>query len=56
MQYEIGKTVNGAFANLAADDKCSMRTALVGGVYALVTLAWSCKVDGVQEQAVGVFG
>lgn len=37
-------------ANLAADDKCSMEVALVGGVHALVTLARTCKVDGVQEQ------
>jgi len=40
----------GALANLAADDKCSMEVALAGGVHALVTLARSCKVDGVQEQ------
>lgn len=40
----------GALANLAADDKCSMEVALVGGVHALVTLARSCKFEGVQEQ------
>lgn len=40
----------GALANLAADDKCSMEVALAGGVHALVMLARSCKVDGVQEQ------
>ncbi|KAL3537064.1 hypothetical protein ACH5RR_000430 [Cinchona calisaya] len=41
----------GALANLAADDKCSMDIASVGGVHALVILARTCKVDGVQEQA-----
>ena len=40
----------GALANLAADDKCSMWVASVGGVHALVTLARTCKVEGVQEQ------
>lgn len=40
----------GALANLAADDKCSMEVALAGGVHALVMLARSCKVEGVQEQ------
>ncbi|XP_022863476.1 protein ARABIDILLO 1 isoform X1 [Olea europaea var. sylvestris] len=41
----------GALANLAADDKCSMEVASVGGVRALVTLARNCKFEGVQEQA-----
>lgn len=42
----------GALANLAADDKCSMEVASVGGVRALVTLARNCKFEGVQEQVV----
>ncbi|KAM3266158.1 protein ARABIDILLO 1 [Capsicum annuum] len=41
----------GALANLAADDKCSMEVAAVGGVHALVKLAQNCKAEGVQEQA-----
>ncbi|KAL1543335.1 Protein ARABIDILLO 1 [Salvia divinorum] len=41
----------GALANLAADDKCSMGIASVGGLHALVTLARTSKVDGVLEQA-----
>ncbi|CAN4125932.1 unnamed protein product [Withania somnifera] len=41
----------GALANLAADDKCSMEVATVGGVHALVKLAQNCKAEGVQEQA-----
>ncbi|KAL0373470.1 UNVERIFIED_CONTAM: protein ARABIDILLO 2 [Sesamum radiatum] len=41
----------GALANLAADDKCSIEVASVGGVHALVMLARCCKVEGVQEQA-----
>lgn len=40
----------GALANLAADDKCSVEIAMAGGVRALVTLARTCKVEGVQEQ------
>lgn len=40
----------GALANLAADDKCSMVVAAVGGVHALVKLACSCEYEGVQEQ------
>lgn len=40
----------GALANLAADDKCSMEVAVVGGVHALVMLARNCKFEGVQEQ------
>lgn len=40
----------GALANLAADDKCSMEVAQVGGVHALVMLARNCKFEGVQEQ------
>lgn len=40
----------GALANLAADDKCSMEVASVGGINALVTLARKCKHEGVQEQ------
>lgn len=40
----------GALANLAADEICSMEVAAAGGVHALVMLARSCKVEGVQEQ------
>ncbi|KAG8391539.1 hypothetical protein BUALT_Bualt01G0198200 [Buddleja alternifolia] len=40
----------GALANLAADDKCSTQVASMGGVHALVMLARSCKIEGVQEQ------
>ena len=40
----------GALANLAADDKCSLEVATAGGIHALVTLARSCKVEGVLEQ------
>lgn len=40
----------GALANLAADDKCSLEVAKAGGVHALVTLARSCKLEGVLEQ------
>ncbi|VAI25755.1 unnamed protein product [Triticum turgidum subsp. durum] len=39
----------GALANLAADDKCSLEVATAGGIHALVTLARSCKVEGVLE-------
>lgn len=45
----------GALANLAADDKCSMEVAAVGGVHALVTLARTCKAEGVQEQVLFFF-
>nr|GFB32130.1 hypothetical protein [Tanacetum cinerariifolium] len=41
----------GALANLAADDKCSIEVANVGGINALVTLACKCKHEGVQEHA-----
>lgn len=45
----------GALANLAADDKCSMEVANVGGVHALVMLACNCKHEGVQEQVTFLF-
>ncbi|KAD4178115.1 hypothetical protein E3N88_26706 [Mikania micrantha] len=43
------KGVVGALTNLAADDKCSMEIAAVGGTSALVTLACKCKHEGVQR-------
>ncbi|RRT76907.1 hypothetical protein B296_00028765 [Ensete ventricosum] len=46
----IQERAAGALANLAADDKCSVEIAMAGGVRALVTLARTCKVEGVQEQ------
>ncbi|KAL8263535.1 hypothetical protein R6Q59_021665 [Mikania micrantha] len=44
------KGVVGALTNLAADDKCSMEIAAVGGTSALVTLACKCKHEGVQRR------
>jgi hypothetical protein len=49
-KYFLQERAAGALANLAADDKCSLEVAMAGGIRALVTLARSCKVEGVLEQ------